>query len=214
LKVTAQRPSTVLFDWDGTLCDSGAASLRAFRASLRDFGFEFTDDEYRTVYTPRWYHMYEAFKMPREIWKQADQRWMHHYSSGEEPELVTGARDVLAELARRAIRIGVVTNGTRTRIERELERMQLASTFASVVCHEDVTNSKPHPEGVLKALELAGCGIETCWYIGDTPVDIEQGRNAGVFTVGVLTDYVSADRMRESRPDLLLANICELPDAL
>jgi len=212
--VKAHSPSTVLFDWDGTLCDSGAASLRAFRASLRDFGFEFTDEAYRSVYTPRWYHMYEAFKLPREIWKQADQRWLHHYTSGDEPGLVCGAPDVLAELSRRGIRTGIVTNGTRSRIEKELERMGLVSKFPAVVCHEDVTHSKPHPEGVLKALELTGCSIESCWYVGDTPVDIEQGHNAGVFTVGVITEYVSADRMRESRPDLMLNNICELPDAL
>jgi HAD superfamily hydrolase (TIGR01549 family) len=213
LKVTARSPETILFDWDGTLCDSGAASLRAFRKSLGDFGFEFTDDEYRTVYTPRWYHMYEAFKLPREIWKQADQRWLHHYGD-ETPGLVPGAAEVLTELARQGIRTGVVTNGTRPRIERELARMCLTDAFHAVVCHEDVTHSKPHPEGVLKALELAGCTTSACWYVGDTPVDIEQGHSAGVFTVGVVTGYVAAERIEQTGPNLILHSIAELPDAL
>ncbi len=83
-----------------------------------------------------------------------------------------------------------------------------------MVCHEDVSHSKPHPEGVLKALAAMGCVSGSCWYVGDTPVDIEQGRNAGVFTVGIVTDYVEAARIHESRPDLVLHSIAELPDAL
>ena len=211
--MTAPNPATVLFDWDGTLCDSGAASLRAFRKSLADFDFEFTDAEYKAAYTPRWYRMYEAFGLPRELWEQADQRWLHHYGD-EEPGLVPGAAKVLAELAGREIVAGIVTNGTRVRIERELARMGLETAFRAVVCHEDVTRSKPHPEGILKALAMVQGSPGSCWYVGDTPVDMEQGHNAGVFTVGVLTEYVDAARMEQSHPHLMLHRIAELTDAL
>ncbi len=211
--MTATIPATVLFDWDGTLFDSGAASLRAFRKSLADFGVAFTDEKYRAIYTPRWYRMYEALGLPGELWKQADLRWQHHYGC-EAPGLMPGAGLVLDALRERGIVTGVVTNGTRPRIEKELACLGLQSRFGAVVCHEDVTHSKPHPEGVLKALATMGCLPGTCWYVGDTPVDMEQGRNAGVFTVGIVTDYVEAARMHESRPDLILHSIAELPDAL
>lgn len=211
--MTAPNPATVLFDWDGTLCDSGAASLRAFRKSLGDFDIAFTDAAYKTAYTPRWYRMYEAFGLPRELWPRADQRWLHHYS-GEEPGLIPGAPEVLAELRAQGILIGMVTNGTRSRIEQELARLGLETAFGAVVCHEDVTHSKPHPEGILKALALVDGSPGRCWYVGDTPVDMEQGHNAGVFTVGVLTDYVDAARMEQSGPGLLLRHIGELPEAL
>lgn len=211
--MTPTTPAAVLFDWDGTLCDTGAASLRAFRKSMGDFGVEFTDDQYRSIYTPRWYRMYEALGLPGELWKQADLRWQHHYGC-EAPCLMNGVAGVLAELARQGTRLAVVTNGTRPRIERELELLGLDTAFGAVVCHEDVTHSKPHPEGVLKALAAVDCAPEDCWYVGDTPADIEQGREAGVFTVGVLTAYVDAGRMRESRPGLLLEGIAELTGVL
>ena len=204
---------TVLFDWDGTLFDSGAASLRAFRKSLADFGLEFTDAQYKAAYTPRWYRMYEAFGLPREHWEECDRHWLHHYS-GEEPGLVPGAAEVLRELQGRGIPAGIVTNGTRVRIEQELARVDLATAFRAVVCHEDVTVTKPHPEGILKALALAGCSPESCWYVGDTPVDMEAGHNANVFTAAVITEYVDAERLRDSRPHLVLGGILELPEAL
>lgn len=203
----------MLFDWDGTLGDSGAASLRAFRKSMSDFGIAFTDDQYKAIYTPRWYGMYDALGLAGEFWKQADLRWQHHYRD-EKPALVAGAMELLSELQRLGIHTGVVTNGTRPRIERELASLGIASIFRAVVCHEDVTHSKPHPEGVLKALDAIGCEPGACWYVGDTPVDMEQGRSAGVFTVGVITDFVAAARMEESNPHLLIRNISELLDQL
>jgi HAD superfamily hydrolase (TIGR01509 family) len=212
-KVQARNPTIVLFDWDGTLFDSGAASLRAFRKSLGDFDIAFTDAQYKAAYTPRWYRMYEAFGVPQDLWAQADQRWLHHYQ-GERPGLMQGASELLAALREQGILTGIVTNGTRPRIVRELAYLGLETAFRTVVCHEDVTHSKPHPEGVLTALALAGCLPADCWYVGDTPVDVEQGHCAGVYTVGVLTDYVDAARMEQSRPHLMLHNIMELPEAL
>jgi len=106
---------TILFDWDGTLCDSGPASLRAFRKSLEEFGVTFTDEEYRSVYTPRWYRMYEALRLPEHCWRDADQRWLHHYRD-EEPGLIAGAAGILESLRDREMRLGIVTNGTQTRI--------------------------------------------------------------------------------------------------
>ena len=211
--MTPPVPTTILFDWDGTLGDSGAASLRAFRKSMADFGISFTDDQYKRLYTPRWYQMYDALQLPREHWPHADQRWLHHYRE-EEPGLIAGAAELLARLRAQGIRTGVVTNGTRPRIEKELARLGVLDTFHTVVCHEDVTHSKPHPEGILKSLACVGCGPETCWYVGDTPVDIEQGHNAGVFTVGIVTDYVDAARLADSRPRLLLDSIEELSEML
>ena len=99
-----QTITTVCFDWDGTLCDSGPASLRAFRKSLAVFGVTFSDAEYKAVYSPRWYRMYEALKLPDSCWRQADQRWLHHYGC-EEPDLIAGASTGLESLRRRGIRL-------------------------------------------------------------------------------------------------------------
>src|SRR5215472_12790095 len=102
------KVTTVLFDWDGTLCDSGAAVMRAFEKSLAEFGVEFTREQYNAVYTPAWTVMYEAFGLPRPLWPQADERWVFHYR-GEEPQLLPGAADVVESLGRAGLRLGIVT---------------------------------------------------------------------------------------------------------
>jgi HAD superfamily hydrolase (TIGR01509 family) len=198
---------TVLFDWDGTLCDSGAALYRAFERLMADFGISFSMAEYQAVYTPAWYRMYEAFGLPRESWREADRRWLHHYR-GEEPGLLPGARALIDHCSAGGLRVGIVTGANRERIECEFDRLGLS--FPAIVCHEDVINRKPHPEGVHKALALLKAGVEDCCLVGDTPEDIEMGKRAGVSTIGVHSEYVTRSRLEAAAPDLLLENIHDL----
>jgi HAD superfamily hydrolase (TIGR01509 family) len=203
--------STVLFDWDGTLCDSGAALHRAFTKALAEFGVTFSFAEYQKVYTPAWTLMYEAFRLPRESWSLADQRWLHHFQ-GEEPVLLPGADRVLAECRSGQMQLGIVTGATRDRIDREFARLGLS--FGAIVCHEDVVKRKPHPEGIERALSLLKAQVEGCCFVGDAPEDVEMGRRAGVFTVGVVSEYVERSRMEAAAPDVLLENIEALPALL
>ena len=203
--------ATVLFDWDGTLCDSGAAIYRTYEKSLAEFGLAFTMADYQAVYTPAWYRMYEAFGLPTESWKLADQRWLHHFE-GEEPGLLPGAVAVMDRCRAGGLQLGIVTGATRDRIHREFDRLGLG--FPAIVCHEDVVQRKPHPEGIERALALLNAGVEGCCFVGDAPEDIEMGKRAGVFTIGVVSDYVSRRRLEAAAPDLLLDTIDELPAVL
>jgi HAD superfamily hydrolase (TIGR01549 family) len=205
------RIATVLFDWDGTLCDSGAALHRAFAKLLAEFGLTFTLGEYQAVYTPAWYRMYEAFGLPRESWALADSRWLHHYD-GEEPGLLPDAASVIERCRAEGLQVGIVTGANRDRVVCEFDRLGLS--FPAVVCHEDVVNRKPHPEGIEQALALLNATPEHCCYVGDAPEDIEMGKRAGVSTIGVVSDWVTRSRIEEAAPDLLIESIGELPAAL
>jgi HAD superfamily hydrolase (TIGR01509 family) len=202
---------TVLFDWDGTLCDSGAALYRAFRKCLADFGISFTLAEYTAVYTPAWYRMYEAFGLPKDSWDACDRRWLHHFQ-GEEPFLLPGAASALDYCRDAGLRTGIVTGANRERIRSEFARLGVA--FPAVVCLEDVVQRKPHPEGIHRALELLNTDAGSCCFVGDAPEDIEMGRVAGVFTIGVFSDYVDRARLQAAAPDLLIESIGDLSAAL
>ena len=203
----------MLFDWDGTLCDSGAAHYDAFCKTLAEFGITFTRDEFKAVYTPAWYQMYEAFGLPRAEWDRADRRWLSHYGqriSG----MLPGAIDAVARLRAAGLRLGIVSGGNRDRIRRELACHGLAADFPALVCHEDVANRKPHPEGIVKALADLQGSADTCCYVGDTPEDMMAGKDAGVHTVAIATEFVERGRLEACSPDLLLESISTLPDVL
>jgi len=205
--------TTVLFDWDGTLCDSSAAGMRAFQKSLGEFGIGFTEPEYRAIYTPRWHSMYDALGLPVDSWEKADERWLHHYQV-EEPSLLPGAVELLVALERRSFRLGLVSSGTRSRVERELERLGVSRVFQALVCNEDVARKKPDPEGLERAMALMGAIRDSSCFVGDTAEDVQMGKTAGVFTVGVRTKDVDSARLEVCGPDAMIDRIGELAGVL
>ena len=202
--------TTVLFDWDGTLCDSGAAVMRAFEKSLAEFGVHFTRAQYNAVYTPAWRVMYQAFGLPQTHWPQAEERWTFHFQ-GEQPQLLPGAAEVVETLRQAGLQLGIVTGANRDRLAAELSRLGLDGSFASIVCHEDVVHTKPHPEGIDNSLARLRSDPRNCCFVGDAPDDIRMGQSAGVLTVAVRSDYVDAARLEECGADHLLQAIAELP---
>ena len=201
--------STLLFDWDGTLFDSATTGLAAFQRTFHDLGVSFTLDFYNENYSPNWYSMYEALKLPRDDWKRADELWIEHY--GEQPaRMVEGAHDAIIQLARRGYRLGVVTSGTQRRVTREINELGLATIFEAVICNEHIVNKKPHPEGLEKAMSSLKATPESCGYVGDAPEDIQMGKNACVLTVGVPSAYPTSKHLRAAEPDLHIESISEL----
>jgi phosphoglycolate phosphatase len=53
-----------------------------------------------------------------------------------------------------------------------------------------------------------------CVYVGDAPHDVEMARRAGVLAIGVLGPFPTEERLRASKPDLLLNSLADLPAAL
>ena len=61
----------VLFDWDGTLLDSYHADSQAYLAMFHALGINWDLDDLARHYTPDWYQVYRAAKLPRARWEEA-----------------------------------------------------------------------------------------------------------------------------------------------
>jgi HAD superfamily hydrolase (TIGR01549 family) len=203
--------ATLFFDWDGTLVDSAQLGLNAFEKSFAALGVVFDHELYRSVYSPNWYTIYEALGLPREQWQRADELWNHHYGE-QTAQPVAGAQETIRELKLRGYRLGIVSSGTECRVTREAKELGLESVFEVIVCNEQMTNKKPHPEGLETAMRLLGCvSAESC-YVGDSPEDIEMGRRARMLTVGVRSSYPTNWKLESCAPDIFLKSITELLD--
>lgn len=199
----------VLLDWDGTLLDSYAADARAYLAMFRALEIEWGLDELRRHYSPDWYQVYRAARIPRAKWALADRLWRSAYSA-ERPALLPGARTVIRRL-QRSFTLGIVTSGSRGRVRQQLREFELKDSFATCVFSEDVSRRKPHPAPLELALRRLRAEPEETVYVGDTPEDIEMARRAGVRAIGVFGPFPTADKIESAGPDLLLRSIRELP---
>lgn len=105
----------------------------------------------------------------------------------ERAGLIPGVRAVFSELKQRGLKIGSTTGYTRKMME---VLVPLANEMGyqpdSVVCASDVSEGRPAPwMAITSAMEMGVYPMQAIVKVGDTPVDMAEGRNAGMWAVGV-----------------------------
>jgi HAD superfamily hydrolase (TIGR01509 family) len=199
----------VLLDWDGTLLDSYAADVRAYLSMFRSLEIDWGVEDLEHCYSPDWYQVYRAARIPRSKWACANRLWRRAYRA-ERPRLLPGARRVIRQLGR-GFQLGIVTSGSGGRVRQQLRELALARHFSTCVYSEDVSRRKPHPAPLQLALKRLGAEARDAVYVGDTAEDIEMAHRAGVRAIGVFGPFPTAASIRQARPDRLLHSIRELP---
>lgn len=101
--------------------------------------------------------------------------------------LYEGVREKLLRLKNKGYKIGIITTKFHYRIEQILEKYKANDMVDLIVGAEDVKLEKPHPEGLLCAIEYLGVDKRSVLYVGDSIVDAQTAQNASVDFCGVLT---------------------------
>lgn len=203
----------VLFDWDGTLVDSAEASFRCYQRLFGSFGLTYEREDFARTYSPDWYRTYEALGLARERWPEADSRWLTLYA-GEKSALIPGAVQALDNLRRAGVPAGIVTSGSRTRVEPEVAALGLDGMFATRVFCEDCERRKPDPEPLRLALGRLGIAPAEAAYVGDSPEDVEMARAAGVYSVGIAGGFPNREALARAAPDLSAGSLAEGVESL
>lgn len=127
------------------------------------------------------------------------------------PVLFDGIEAVLREIEQRNVPWGIVTNKPRRFSEPLIKAMQLDQRLTCLVCGDDATRAKPHPDTLLMACDLAGVKAKNCVYVGDAERDIQAGRAAGMKTIVALFGYIAAtDQPEQWGADAMISSPAEL----
>ena len=127
-----------------------------------------------------------------------------------------GIEKSLSRLRSAGITVAVVTSKRRVSVEMALKNFpDLRNVVDRFVTMEDTREHKPHPEPLLRTLELLGdVPKQEAAYVGDSPFDVEAARAAGLPSVAVSWGAFSEDRLREAEPDHLVPDIGSAVDVL
>jgi 2-phosphoglycolate phosphatase len=128
--------------------------------------------------------------------------------------LFPGIGDLLAELGRRRLAWGVVTNKATRFTERLVAELEVEP--ACVVCGDSTPHLKPHPAPLLLAAERLGLEPRSCWYLGDDLRDIQAARAAGMRPVAVEWGYHHPEKgaPAEWQADAVIARPSEMLNLL
>jgi pyrophosphatase PpaX len=201
------RLQTALFDLDGTLIDSIRLILDSYHHTLTQHNLPArTDDDWlKGVGTPLAVQFSEWRKSPEVL--EALIATYREYNLKHHDSMVTvypGVLEAVREIKAAGIQTGLVTSKNRLGALRGLKLVGLEALMDVLVCADEVTNPKPHPEPVEKAVALLGADPASTVYVGDSIHDMHSGRAAGVKTAAALWGPFGRDHLESASPDYWL----------
>ena len=180
------RFPVVLFDFDGTIVDSGGIILASMRHATRTvLAREYTDrDLMANVGGPGLEAQMVAIA-PDQAEELVRVYREHNESIHGELESCHGMESVLETLHGQGRRLGIVTAKRHKTVQLAFEHLPLAHYFDTIVAGDDTRLHKPHPDPLLLALEQLAATPDEAAYVGDSPYDMQAAKAAGVRAIGV-----------------------------
>jgi len=129
---------------------------------------------------------------------------------------VRGAEPAMEQLRSRGYLIATTTGFDRAVTSSIFRRLGWESLFAAVICSDDVVQGRPAPYMLFHAMEGARVeNVAQVVAVGDTPLDLQAGTNAGLRgVVGVLTGAGAADQLDAEPHTHIVPSIADIPALL
>jgi pyrophosphatase PpaX len=208
---------TILFDFDGTVVDSGPLIVASFRHAVRAVLDEEVADEEMLAFVGGWsLHEQMARLAPDREEELVEAYRAHNEPAHADLDFCPGMRELLVRLSGEGVRLGLVTAKRRATVALAYDALpELEHLFQVMVTSEDTARHKPDPAPLLLALEKLSAQPGEAAYVGDSPFDIEAAKAAGVRAVAVTWGGIHGeDRLQAAGPDAIVSTADELEAAL
>lgn len=208
----------VIFDWDGTLCDSTAKIVRCMQEAAREVGMPVLDGE--AIRNIIGLGLPEALLQlyPDIVPAQADalraaySRVFMHTDQTPSP-FFPRVEEVMHELRDAGYSLAVATGKSRRGLDRVLANLGLQSFFHATRC-ADETASKPHPMMLQELLTEFRRPSREAVMVGDTEYDMDMAQRAEMPRIAVSYGAHHVDRLRPYLPVLCADHFTEVGEFL
>ena len=209
----------VIFDFDYTLADSSEGAIDCINFALNEMGLTSVSAEAacRTIGLS----LSETFLTLGEHHERTRCDEFHQLFVQRADEVMVNLTVLydsvpatIDALVRQGFRLGIVSTKYRRRINGVLQREALAHGFQVVIGGDDVAQHKPDPQGLFEAIKRLECSPESVVYVGDSIVDAEVAKRAGVPLIVVLSGVTPREHFNRYEPLAVLQSIGELPQFL
>lgn len=212
----------IIFDLDGVLWLSNDAHVDVCMKALKAAGIRAQIDSDALTY---------FFGLPyKEVLKAAmgaeytperldaafreQQKLIYSDRFFDNVEEIDGARELLADLHDRGIKLAVASGNERVFLDKALKYLKFSSVFDAVVSADDVVRSKPDPEMLQLAMSLTKTRPDMTLFVGDARNDVLAAKKAAVTSAVVLTGVLSASEAEELDADFILDGVLDVRSLL
>lgn len=207
-----------IFDMDGTLVDSLESIAYFANKALEKFGL-------KTIPVERYKHLAGngAATLVKRMIKENNgdeslfEKVSYEYNTTYDNDFLyltkpyDGVLEMLSKLKSQGCKTAIISNkphSTAKKISDELFGDLIDVCFGK----RDGYPVKPDPESVNEIIGILGVDKKDCIYIGDTITDMETGKNAGLYTVGVLWGFRDEDEIKSGEPQKIINHPLQILD--
>lgn len=194
----------VLFDLDGTLVDSLPLIFRTYRQVFHDMRIPWNESSIEKMIGLPLKDIGKYFTGKEVSRFEELYQFYYHQDHDLYTRLYPGTLEMLSNLEKRRIKLGIVTSKGKPGTTRTATFTGLDNFMDVIITAHDVLKHKPDPEPLLNAVDFLGVHISRTIYIGDSSFDILTGRSAGARTLGVTWGLATREELESLRPEGML----------
>ena len=218
--------SAVVFDLDGTLLDTIGDIADSMNHALGLHGFPIHGD--REYYDMVGWGLdvlvskavppdtFESSDDPEGLRRDLKSRFMEYYREHPADRTVPfdGVEELLPKLVEANISLGVLSNKPDELVQQVVDALLPRNYFASVLGRSDDFPHKPEPDSLHHILEELNLDPRRACMVGDSEIDMETARNAGVAAVAVSWGFRSLETLLKAGAEATMHSVRELEDYL
>ena len=210
-----RKISLIVYDFDGTLVDTLFDIVDAVNLSLYELGLRTLSRETICKYVGKGVEKlmdqsingtgFDNLSMAVELFRK-------HYSENlmNHTRFYPFGREILDHFSDK--KQAILSNKPEDFVRRILVSLESLDLFNAILGGDSLKSKKPDPEGLFHLLDRFQCSPEQAILVGDSPVDIETGKRAGVYTCVVSFGFGNPKEIDLAEPDCSIDHLSELKD--
>jgi HAD superfamily hydrolase (TIGR01509 family) len=214
--IAIKNISATLFDMDGTLVDSETLTEPTIKSLCRELGVHEVGLDCSVFFGVAWLEIArELLDHHPQLTGETDiaarlQDIYHEMLRDQPPPLIRKSRESVIA-ANQLMPTAIVSSSGRASIEETIRRMDIADSINYYAGAEDYAESKPAPDGYLKAADVLQVEARECLVFEDSIVGIQSAKNAGMQVVAI-THRCNDVRGASEIADLVITDYTDLDD--
>jgi len=198
-------------DLDGTLIDSTDAIVASFLHAFETLGWP-APDRARIIETISVPLAHQFQRLVDRDPTQAVELYREHYAreATARTRLLPGVTEGLHRLSDAGLATALATSKSRTAAEMLMSDLGVRDYLRFCLGPEDVAHPKPHPEQIALLCERAGIPAADAVYVGDSPLDVQAAKSAGVRAWCVTSGYSERETLQAQDPEAIFDDFTEV----
>ena len=211
-----------IFDLDGTVLDTIHTIAHYGNYALSKHGIDpIETEEYKYLVGTGMVNLIKKMLHFRGCYSdELFERVLHDYNEAYNADvsyktrIFDGLCAVLDSFKAMGLKLAIVSNKPDYPTRLVVNKLYGEGYFDYVTGKRDEMPLKPDPTVVFDVMKRFDVSADECVYVGDTATDMNTGKNAGIYTVGVLWGFRGEDELKESGADAIASTPEELYAAI